>query len=156
MVAIVAFLRRWRSDSGAELIEFAITFPLLLLVVLGIVDFGFLFQKYVVVTNAVREGARLAVLPDYKPNLDANVRDRVDQYLTAAGMTDPGRTVDVVASTMTIGGLCVPAYTVTVTYPHRFSFVGGIARYFGGTFGTSTLTATSTMRAEAAVGACGP
>ena len=61
-----------------------------------------------------------------------------------------------VASTMTIGGLCVPAYTVTVTYPHRFSFVGGIARYFGGTFGTSTLTATSTMRAEAAVGACGP
>ena len=30
----------WKSESGAELIEFALTFPILLLVVLGILEFG--------------------------------------------------------------------------------------------------------------------
>ena len=33
---------------------------------LGIIDFGFLFQHYEVVTNAAREGARVAILPGYR------------------------------------------------------------------------------------------
>jgi Flp pilus assembly protein TadG len=52
------------NETGAELIEFAFVLPLLLLVIVGIFDFGFLFQRYEVVTNAAREGARAAVLPD--------------------------------------------------------------------------------------------
>ncbi len=40
-----------------------------------------------------------------------------------------------------------------MTYPHGILFVGGIASYFGGLFpGTVNLTATSTMRTEAAAG----
>ena len=155
MVAILTTLRRWRSDSGAELVEFAIAFPLLLLVAFGIVDFGFLFQEYEVITNAAREGARLGALPEYGANPD-NVRDRVHQYLDATNLTNPGRTVIVAPTSIVIAGQCVSTYTVTVTYPHRFSFVGGIGTYFGLGFGTSALTATSTMRAEAAGGACGP
>ena len=59
-------------------------FPTLLLVMLGIIDFGFLFQRYEVVTNAAREGARVAILPGYA---DADVQARVNQYLTAGGLT---------------------------------------------------------------------
>ena len=155
MAAVLTVCRRWRSESGAEIVEFALAFPLLLLVVLGIVDFGFLFQKYLVVTDAAREGARIADMPDYEANLTANVTDRIDQYLGAAGLTDAGRTVAVTGPTgVSIGGNCMSTYTVTVGYPHGFTFVGGIASYFGGGLGTTTLTATSTMRAEAAVGAC--
>ena len=58
--------------------EFALTLPLLLVVIAGIVDFGFLFQRYEVVTNAAREGARLASLPGYD---ETAVRDRVRQYV---------------------------------------------------------------------------
>ncbi len=47
--------------------------PLLLLVMFGIVDFGFLFQRYVVLTNAAMEGARVAVLPGYT-DTDAEAR----------------------------------------------------------------------------------
>ena len=47
---------------ASKLIEFALVFPLLLMVILGIVDFGFLFQRYEVLTNAAREGARVAAL----------------------------------------------------------------------------------------------
>ena len=57
--------RSWTSERGAEVIEFAIVLPLLLLVIFGIVDFGFLFQRYVVLTNAAMEGARVASLPGY-------------------------------------------------------------------------------------------
>ena len=54
-----------RGEGGNALVEFALVLPLLMLVFAGIVDFGFLFQRYEVITNAAREGARLAVLPGY-------------------------------------------------------------------------------------------
>ncbi len=50
----------------------------------GIIDFGLLFQRYEAVTNAAREGARIAVLPGYA---QADVQARVTQYLAAAGLT---------------------------------------------------------------------
>jgi len=53
------------DERGAVLVEFAVTLPLLLLVLVGILDFGFVFQQYEVMTNAAREGARMAVLPGY-------------------------------------------------------------------------------------------
>ena len=157
MATIVALLRRFRADSGAELVEFALVFPLLLLVVLGIVDFGFLFQEYEVVTNAAREGARIAILPEYQnpATVTANVTTRVNQYLDAAGLDRALATVSVSPPTLvSIGTSCVTTYAITVTYPHAFSFVTGIVGYFGGTFGSSTLTATSTMRAEGIAGTC--
>ena len=55
---------RTASERGAELIEFAFILPLLLFVVVGIIDFGFLFRDYEILTNAAREGARLRSLAD--------------------------------------------------------------------------------------------
>ena len=78
---------RARSERGAELIEFALVFRLLLMVVLGIVDFGFLFQRMEVVTNAAREGARIAVLPGY---LEADVRARVCNFVQTGGIPVTG------------------------------------------------------------------
>src|SRR5687767_1364031 len=85
MAATVTRLRnRAADDRGAELIEFALVFPILLLLVAGIADFGFLFQRYEVVTNAAREGARIAVLPSYTV---ADVQQRVTNYLASGGLT---------------------------------------------------------------------
>ena len=55
--------RRRRSERGAELIELALVLPILLLVFAAIVDFALMFQRFLVVSNAAREGARIAVLP---------------------------------------------------------------------------------------------
>jgi hypothetical protein len=148
--------RRWADDSGAELIEFALVLPLMLLIVLGIIDFGMLFQRYEVVTNAAREGARVAVLPGYA---DADVQARVNQYLTAGGLTGP-HDPPVVAhpAPVVVGAYCFGVTTVTVTYPQTFSFVGGVAAYFGGggLAGRTALTATAQMRNEAPALGCGP
>ena len=72
---------------------------------LGIIDFGFLFQRYEIVTNAAREGARIAILPGYA---DADVQARVNQYLTAAGLT--------------------PTDPVTVGAPWRFPWAASASR----------------------------
>jgi len=162
-----SLLRRLaKSESGAELIEFALTLPLLLLLVLGIIEFGFMFQEYEVLTNAAREGARIAVLPTYAATDAArknNATARIDEYLTDGGLNSSlatkcigtGCAGTAVATPLAAPASgCVSTITVTVTYPHQMVFVGGIIQYFGASFGTKTLSATSKMRTEAAAATC--
>jgi hypothetical protein len=156
MAAVTRAPARWSGESGAELIEFALVLPLLLLVLLGIIDFGFLFQRYEVVTNAAREGARVAILPGYA---DADVVARVNQYLTAGGLTGPHPPPTVGHPPALLVGLqCAAVTSVTVTYPYSYSFVGGIAAYFGpSALATRTsLKATAEMRNELPAAGCGP
>jgi len=58
--------RSFRSnrEKGASLVEFAVVLPLLLLLLFGIMEMGWLFAQQVEVRNAAREGARMAVV-DY-------------------------------------------------------------------------------------------
>jgi len=146
------FVRAWKSEKAAELIEFALTFPLLLLVVLGIIDFGLLLQRVQVLTNAAREGARISVLPDYG---SADIGARVNQYLLAAGL--PGSASTLLGATQTLavgGGKCIEVIPVTVTYTHTYTFVGGIASYFGTSLGTKTLNVKASMRKEGGAVTC--
>jgi Flp pilus assembly protein TadG len=152
MRGLVRLRRRARSEDGAELIEFSLTLPLLLLVVLGIIEFGFLFQEYEVVTNAAREGARVAVLPHYST---ADAQARVTQYMTAGGL-NPARTtvLPVTTTSLPVGGACVAVMNVGVEYTHPVPFLSGIMGYFGSSFGTITLRGNSSMRVEAGAAAC--
>ncbi len=74
----------WRSERGAELIEFAVVMPILIFIIAGIFEFGMMFRALEAVTNAAREGARVGVLPGYNP---PDVQTRVNDYLDAAGLT---------------------------------------------------------------------
>ena len=78
---VVRLPARVRSQAGAELVEFALVLPILLLVFAGIVDFGLLLQRQQVVTNAAREGARLAVLSGLSRMAD--VQDRASRSSSA-------------------------------------------------------------------------
>jgi Flp pilus assembly protein TadG len=51
-----------RHDCGAAAVEFALVSPLLLLIVFGIINFGFLFSQQLTLNNGVREGDRRAVV----------------------------------------------------------------------------------------------
>lgn len=53
--------RRWpraRNEEGQALVEFAFVLAPLFLILLGIVQLGFVFNTYITITNAVREAAR--------------------------------------------------------------------------------------------------
>ena len=147
--------RRLACEKGAELIEFALVFPLLLLAMVGIMDFGLLFQRYQTVTNAAREGARIAVLPEYQ---EEDVDARVIQYLAASKLTVTDEQVDyLLPEPVDVGGVCVTMTGVTVEYPYQYLFIGKLPQLFGGSkFTTVTLTATARMRYEGAASACLP
>lgn len=135
------------DDRGSELIELALVLPILLIICAAIMDFGFLFQRYEVVTNAAREGARLASLPGYSAT---DVQGRVNDYFTSSGLPVPPTPAVVTPLTSTIGGTTVDLVDVTVFYPSQFSFLGSLAGLVGGGGWTSiTLRGSSTMRSEA-------
>ena len=147
MAQVTRRLRKWADDRGAELIELAIVLPLLLLVFAAIIDFGFLFQRFEVLTNAAREGARIAVLDGYD---EADVDARVLSYLQAAGITVVGDPTSVTYATDTLaGGTTISVVTVGVAYPIEFLNLGPIASLIGGSgWSSMTLRASSTMRME--------
>jgi Flp pilus assembly protein TadG len=121
----------------------------------GIVDFGLLLQRQQVVTNASREGARLAVLPGYcAADVDARVRQFVQEGLNSATAAP---TTLVTPITVPVGTAPpIAAQQVHVTLADRFLILGPIVSLAGGTgsFGTIALTATTTMRVEAATTGC--
>ncbi len=53
------------SERGQSLVEFAMVLPLLLLIALGVVEFGRAYYQYNVLTKAVREGARYMSMHAY-------------------------------------------------------------------------------------------
>ena len=66
-------LRRCLSQRGTALLEAAVTIPILLLIAVGIFEFGRAYQTWQVVTNAAREGARAGSV--YRSNhLDIKIR----------------------------------------------------------------------------------
>lgn len=146
---------RLKSERGAELIEMALILPLLLLVLLGIIDFGFLFQRYEVLTNAAREGARIAVLPGYAA---ADVNDRICKYLISGGVPVSGNCatgtgnplITVSAPTaLAVGASTINVIEVDVAYSHNFMFVGGIIGMMGGTWTSAkTINIEAVMRVE--------
>ena len=62
-----------KNERGAALLETAITIPIILLIAVGIFEFGRAYQTWQVLTNAAREGARIAILVD---KTDADVAER--------------------------------------------------------------------------------
>lgn len=56
-----------RDQNGQSLVEFALILPLLLLIVMGILEFGLMFNVYLTINNASREGARLGSVTEGDP-----------------------------------------------------------------------------------------
>ena len=129
--------RNIRSERGAAIIETALAVPLLLLVGVGAVEFGRAYRTSRVLTNAAREGARVAALPNRATAVDAKVR----QYLQTDGLI----------SDATVG-VNINGSEVTVSYPFQFVVLQPVAQLLvSGSMVDSpiTVTATSVLRNEA-------
>lgn len=148
MAQVARWLRRCRAEDGAQLVEFALVLPLLLLVMLGIAEFGFMFQRYEVVTNAAREGARLAVLPGYDLT---DVRARVAAFVSSGRLPTTSSNLSVFVEAVSIpvsgGRPAISAKRVTVTYTYTFQFLNALSAFFGSR-ADLPLTAVSEMRTE--------
>jgi Flp pilus assembly protein TadG len=144
-------MRTWRSEKGAALLEAAVTIPILLLISAGIFEFGRAYQTWQVLTNAAREGARVAVLPSpIAPGVEQRVRD----YMQAGQLPLFGSAGVVVnrSASIVVNGTAVSASQVTVNYPFTFMVLRPIARLIPGAStavgAPLTMTAQAVMRNE--------
>lgn len=135
-----------RNMSGAAAVEFALIFPLLLLVVFGAIEFGTALYDKAVITNASREAARAGVVLRTPPLTSTQIRqvalnycqDRLVTYGAAATCTVPA-TFSVCASATGT------PLAVQVSYDFNGLVVGPLLRPF---IGTLTLNALTTMLCE--------
>ena len=139
-----------RGERGTALLEAAVTIPILLLIAVGIFDFGRAYQTWQVLTNAAREGARVAVLPNMTVTA---VQTRARDYMSSGQLTNVGTaTIDVNRNaTIVVNGANVSASQVTVQYPFSFIAMQPVARLVNpnsGQSGNLTMVATALMRNE--------
>ncbi len=123
--------RRWRSnerpDRGAAAVEFALVLPLVLFILFGVVDFGRAYMAQIALTQAAREGVRVAALDPAIPAAD--VEARVDAAATPLDASKVSATLVTSCAGATAGS------NAEVTASMTFEFVtpiGAVAQLVGG------------------------
>ncbi|MFH1719047.1 MAG: TadE/TadG family type IV pilus assembly protein, partial [Planctomycetota bacterium] len=101
-----------KNRRGIAAVEMALVLPLLLLLTMGAVRYGWLFLKAQQITNATRQAARLKVLPGVT---DAKVNDAIEILMAAAGMPQASSSYWVIYTPGDLSGVGLDAETITVT-----------------------------------------
>jgi Flp pilus assembly protein TadG len=140
-------LNRLRNQRGAALLETAITLPLVLLVTVSIFEFGRAYQTWQVLTNAAREGARVAVIAGHT---DTQVTDAVRTYMQNGQL--PAHASANVSVNRNVPFGATTASTVTVSYPFQFTVLNPVVRLVTPSSttgqGTTNMVASASMRNE--------
>lgn len=77
------------GEKGASAVEFAIILPILVMLVFGIIQFGLVFNKYIAITHAAREGARLAAVGVYEEYGYDYFKQKVQDSAPTVEIIDP-------------------------------------------------------------------
>jgi Flp pilus assembly protein TadG len=132
--------RRGSRERGQAPVELALVVPIFLVLVLGIVDFGWALRSWIAVGNSAREGARVGAVG---ASCDDIKQRAVDTSTDLLNLSD--------VSVKNCQG--EPGTSVVVTVTHDYSFitpVGSLLTTFsGGTLpSTVTMTSSNDMRIE--------
>ena len=139
-------------ERGSAMVEAAICIPLLLVLMVGIFEVGRAYETWHVLTNAAREGARMAVMPTSDIDTTTGL---IREYMANGQLTGAGAAVVSIdeGASINVNGTAVSASLVTVDYPFQFIMLQPIVRLVspGATVGGPiTMRATAVMRNEAA------
>jgi Flp pilus assembly protein TadG len=150
MNRILQLRRRDATGRGQALVEFALVLPIFLLVMVALFDLGRAVFAYNTLTNAAREGARIAIVNQYKPTIVARAKAQtaivelhdpsvqVDFYqVNADGTPDTSTQCALVA----VG--CLAVVSFEATYQPITPLIGNIVFKNGVTF-----TARSVLSVE--------
>ena len=139
---LIKLYRSFRKKRrGASAVEFAVVAPVFFLLIFGMIEFGRMVMVQQVLTNASREGARLAVLDG---TTSAAVEDVIRDNLANASVSGTGLSVTLDPSNpqTTQAG---EAVTVTVSIPFDDVSWFPTPKFLDAT----TLNASTVMRREA-------
>lgn len=120
-------------ERGATAVEFALVLPILLVLVIGIIEFGRAYHVQTTLSNAARDGARVMALQDSATAARATAKDSA----SGLSLTD---SMIAVTPTRCASDMAAPGQvSVTIAYP--FALVSGLLP-----LDDFTLTGRGTMR----------
>lgn len=122
------------ADDGAAAVEFALVCGVLVLLLVGMIQFGLIFRSWLAMEHAAREGARAAALWVS----DANVQSTVQAMAPGVAMT---------VSISRPGGQTT-GQPVSVTVTHDVPVLTPVMANILGVGATKRLTASATQRIE--------
>jgi Flp pilus assembly protein TadG len=125
---------RLQRQDGQAFVEFAIVLPVLVMLVVGIAQFGLAFHNYLSITDATRVGARAAAVKRTAGACDA-ARTAIESTVSAKQWSEISARI-----TCAAGADLGDPVTVTVKYPYRIGLPGFSA--------SGDLTASATERLE--------
>jgi Flp pilus assembly protein TadG len=125
-----------RREEGQAAAEFALVLPVLAALLLGIAQFGIVFNNYITLTDATRAGARKAAVSRFIGDAGASAETAVRNAST--NLNQASLNVDVTANNWTVPGGDV---TVTASYPYSVNILGW-------TIAAGSLTSTTKERLE--------
>ncbi len=140
--------RRSRNQSGAVAVEFALIMPILFMIVFGIIEFGYMLNRDMIVGNASRDGARVASLNGSY----SEIRSSVTTQLAASGIptTAPTTTITIdckkaddtpcYATSATYDTLAEPGATAIVTVRYVHSWITPGLAFLGDTLALEQVT----------------
>jgi hypothetical protein len=137
-------IRRARNEPGQAAVEMALILPVLMLLLLGIIEFGSAWNAKQIVTDAAREGARRAVVSDTSIVQD-DVEDAVINALNRGGIPAHAATIVFDRNPPPSGHWRDPGtmQTMDVRVQYRFGFFGPI---FDALTGSESITITSVVK----------
>ena len=138
------------SRRGQAIVELLIAFPVLALLLFGIVEMGAAWRTYHVVTQAAREGSRLAALAGAT---EEGVQATIENRLTSGGLDAGEAAIDFECDgdCFQVGRPSGLTVETQVSYPFEFVLLAPIANYVSGdgaAYGAGTLQSSFAMRTE--------
>ena len=150
--------RLWRkmrtARRGGAVVEMAVVTPLLLMILLGTIEFGYVFMMEQSITNAAREGCRMATLGG--TITDAEIQKRIHDSLAPTGLNVTTSMITITPATVANGQVVqvavrVPYKDVTLLGVLPSSLFRGFFNKNGGSGGnidTKTIGSTCSMHKE--------
>ncbi len=137
-----------QRQKGAEIVEFALVLPLLLLILFGIMEFGIVFFDKAIITNASREGARAGVVSRSPVLSNDDITTIVNNY--SVGLVSFSSSVASPVVTVTTTTIVAEQFlTVKVEYSYTFLVLGNLMSLFIPSFSNPiVLSASTVMRYE--------
>jgi Flp pilus assembly protein TadG len=110
------------SQKGQAIVEFALVLPILMAILLGIIQFGIVFNNYITLTDATRAGARKAAVSRFLNDNGASAKQAVSDAAAGLDLSKLNPTISVTASPdwNSPGG----TVTVSASYPYSLNILG--------------------------------
>jgi Flp pilus assembly protein TadG len=114
-------IKFFKTEEGQAMVEFALILPLLILLLCGIIDFGWIFGNQLILNNAGRDTARtMAINYDINGGDVANDATTLSTFQNRLGAGNYLNNSNLVVNSTLSGSGAEEKVTVTATYPLPF------------------------------------